>query len=87
MATLGSVLRHSMGDLTLHIFKFTSIGTADSYAVTNSPGWISVWMSGWASTDTLGTMVRFTNSASGGTLSFRTGIAATTADVYVLSHG
>ena len=38
MATLGSVSRHSVGDLTLYRFKFSSLATTDAYAVTNMPG-------------------------------------------------
>lgn len=87
MATLGSLSRHSIGDLTMHILKFTTITTDDSYGITNMPGVIAVWNTSWLGADTLNNMgIQFTNSASGPTLSFTPALALT-ADVFVISHG
>ena len=88
MATLSSVARHSIGDLTLYHFKFSSISTADAYAVTNMPGAIGAWTSPWAGTDTTGSMqVDFTNSDTGVTLSLIPRIDTTTGSVFVLGVG
>jgi len=86
MATLASQERHSLGDLTLQILNFSAIAAADSYNLTNSPGIVGVWAAPWAGTGSGGIDLSFTNSSTGGTLSFVV-TAAATASVYVLSQG
>lgn len=91
MATAASVVRHSMGDLTMHIIKLTSIGTADTYA-SNIPGVIEYWMrvngaGGGASADTganLACAVSLSAAATG-TFTFYPFLTATTGVLYVLS--
>jgi hypothetical protein len=85
-ATLGSQERHSLGDLTLQILNFSSVAVSDTYALTNSPGIVGVWAAPWAGTGSGGINVRFSNSATGGTLEFVV-TATATASVYVLSQG
>lgn len=88
MATLSSVARHSIGDLTLYHFKFSSIATDDTYAVTNMPGAVGAWCSPWAGTSTLGSMsVDYTNSSTGVTISFTPRVDTTTGSVFVLGLG
>lgn len=85
-ATLASQERHSMGDLTLHVLKFSAIAVSDTYALTNSPGIIGAWGCIWAGSGSGGLALNFTNSASGGTLEFVV-TAASSANVYVLAQG
>ena len=88
MATLNTQERHSMGDLTLHILKFSSIDTTDSYNLTNSAGTIAIWGNSNVGVNTLRTLgLSFTNSGTGTTLKMIAGVATTTATVFVLSHG
>ena len=86
-ATLASQERHSLGDLTLQVLNFSNVAvTSDTYALTNSPGIVGVWGTPWAGTGSGGIALRFTNSATGGTLEFCM-TAASSATVYVLQQG
>ncbi len=87
MATLGSVTRHSAGDLTLYHFKFTSIATTDAYAVTNMCGALGAWVSTYVGANTGVTNVNFTNSGTGVTFTLYTTVAASSASVFVLGTG
>lgn len=86
-ATLGSVTRHSMGDLTLHKFNFTVIAAADTYGITNLPGALGCWITPWAAAVTAYLSVNYTNSSTGVTLEFVGENAATSANVYLLTGG
>ena len=88
MATLSSVSRHSMGDLTLYIFKFSSLATTDAYAVTNMAGVIDAWIGSYAGTNTLNAAgVSFTNSDTGTTFTIISCVDTTTASVFALGMG
>lgn len=87
MATLGSVTRHSAGDLTLYIFKFTTIATTDAYAVTNMPGVVAAWTSTYVGANTAVTNVKYTNSGTGVTLTLYSTVDASSANVFVLGVG
>jgi hypothetical protein len=86
-ATLGSVERHSMGDLTLTKLNFTVIAASDTYGITNFPGALGCWISPWAIAVTAYLSVNYTNSGTGVTLSFVGENSATSASVYLLSGG
>ena len=76
-----------MGDLTLYIFAFSAITTTDSYAVTNMPGVIDCWITGYAGANTLTTaVVDHTNSDTGCTFTIYGAIAAS-ATVFAIGHG
>ena len=88
MATLSSVSRHSIGDLTLYHFKFSSIATTDAYMVTNMPGVVGAWISPDAgSTTGSATTVSYTNSGTGVTFTIYPTVATTTASLFALGVG
>ena len=86
MATLATQERHSMGDLTLHVLKFSAVAVTDNYSLTNSPGIIGAWGSPFAATGSGGFSLNFTNSATGGTLDFTVGTAGSV-NAYVIAQG
>jgi len=68
------------------VLNFSAIAASDNYSLTNSAGLIGIWGAPWAGTGSGGIDLKFTNSSTGGTLSFVV-TAAATATVYVLAQG
>lgn len=90
MATLASVSRESMGSTTLHIWKFSSIATSDTYDTELGGAVVGYWMtitSGYAAATSASP---FQLSESSGTLTFTApaGVeqAAVKATVYTMSQ-
>ena len=88
-STPTSVIKHSMGDMTLHIIKFTNIVTASTYAA-GIPGVIDCWLRPSAGTSTgeaaLVATVDFTNSTTGSTFTFYPVSNATTGTLFAVSY-
>ena len=88
-ATLSSVDRHSMGDSTLHIWKFSSIATSDTYDTALGTAITGYWMnitSGFAAATT---QCPLNVSEASGTLTFTSGAgpgATFKATVYTMSN-
>jgi len=81
--TAASVIKHSMGDLTLHIVKFSSVDAGDYWAC-EIPGVVDAWASGWAVADT-GSIGLGVSVATGATFTLQNCADNTTASLYVLS--
>jgi hypothetical protein len=84
-----SVVKHSVGDMTLHIIKFTNIVTASTYA-SGIPGVLDCWLRPYAGTSTgeaaLVATVNYTNSGTGATFTFYPVSNATTGTLFALSY-
>lgn len=88
-STPTTVVRHSMGDLTMHIVEFANIVTASTYA-SGIPGVVGCWLRPYAGTSTgeaaLIVSVNYTNSNTGATFTFYPVSNATTGTLFALSY-